>query len=104
MTLQPLPSGFPHIGGKFCFLFYQCMDPYSFKGLVLIEWFLSLSSLPVSILYCKVKRDSNPVPAFESRPDTPLEIPLLSVSSEESRVASTTEIYVKHCMTQLKYQ
>ncbi len=24
MTLQPLPSGFPYIWGKFCFLFYQC--------------------------------------------------------------------------------
>ncbi len=24
MTLQPLPSGFPYIWGKFCFLFHQC--------------------------------------------------------------------------------
>jgi hypothetical protein len=24
MTLQLLPSGFPCISGKFCFLFYQC--------------------------------------------------------------------------------
>jgi hypothetical protein len=24
MTLQPLPSEFPHICGKFNFLFYQC--------------------------------------------------------------------------------
>jgi hypothetical protein len=32
MALQPLPSGFSHIGGKFSFLFYQCMDPYFFQG------------------------------------------------------------------------
>jgi hypothetical protein len=25
MTLQPIPSGFPYIRGKFCVLFYQCM-------------------------------------------------------------------------------
>ncbi len=27
MTLQPIPSEFPYIGGKFCFLFYQCKVP-----------------------------------------------------------------------------
>ncbi len=26
MTLQLLPSGFPYIWGKFCFLFYQCSN------------------------------------------------------------------------------
>ncbi len=27
MTLHPIPSEFPYIWGKFCFLFYQCMHP-----------------------------------------------------------------------------
>ncbi len=27
MTLQPIPSGYPYIWGKFLFLFYQCKIP-----------------------------------------------------------------------------
>ncbi len=32
MTLQPVPSGFPYIWGKFYFLFYQCTHLHAYSN------------------------------------------------------------------------